>query len=657
MSRLRGVLLSVAVVAGVAVNPTTRGFPPSPEGPPSRARDETAARVSRLIARLGSDDFAEREAATRELEAVGAPALAALREVAAKTEDEEVRRRAGELVGRIENRLDALALEYQELDLPLPPAGAPLVQYAFVHSPDTPLLGFLLRPETAKRGPVFLVGSEELVSSLPVRFKTVNPSSLARGELRELARGAPPEEWDRIALAVECKARGWEDLAAMIFEQVPSKPPEVPPRKVLLRAAWDYWERRLRKPDTDWRPIRKQLRTLTRNDSDLDTEDHRRLLVSLDLALVPSKARPGSVEAMIDDLVQARNPLAEGEAPATDPRILRLLEAGFPAVPHLIDHLGDNRLTRFYWVPGGITGFRSPAYFYRVADHVGDVLGGVSAGAVGRGSTRDEVEDWWREARKVGEEAYYLRHALPDDDRRLSPDETALRILRKKYPRQVPTVYRTLLETRPKLESWSLAEVVAQGALPRREKVDLFARAARHELLKHRRPALWELSRLDPVRFADLLVETLDDLPEQTGEMIGRSTEESFASLVCQTSDRRAWEALERAARRAAVALRLQYLQRVAESHSAGSETRLRARLRFLAAFLDDATVREFKPDVRRDTTFAAAEDFPRLEVRDYAAMSAADLLELKVQPRPVWTEAEWARLREQVRTAMREKR
>ncbi len=66
--------------------------PSATEAPPA---------VSRLIEQLGSAEFAEREAATRGLEAVGPAALPALRQAAA-ADDPEVRRRADELVRSLE---------------------------------------------------------------------------------------------------------------------------------------------------------------------------------------------------------------------------------------------------------------------------------------------------------------------------------------------------------------------------------------------------------------------------------------------------------------------------------------------------------------------------------------------------------------------------
>jgi hypothetical protein len=77
----------------------------------ARPAEEPAAAVppARLIERLGSSDFAEREAATRALDEIGPAVLPALREAAA-SDDPEVRRRAGELVRLLGRRAEAARL-------------------------------------------------------------------------------------------------------------------------------------------------------------------------------------------------------------------------------------------------------------------------------------------------------------------------------------------------------------------------------------------------------------------------------------------------------------------------------------------------------------------------------------------------------------------
>jgi len=61
--------------------------------------------IARLIRQLGADEFAEREAASKRLEEIGKPALAALQEAAKKDADLEVRARAARLVKIIHRSL------------------------------------------------------------------------------------------------------------------------------------------------------------------------------------------------------------------------------------------------------------------------------------------------------------------------------------------------------------------------------------------------------------------------------------------------------------------------------------------------------------------------------------------------------------------------
>src|SRR5438067_1458670 len=66
--------------------------------PPPNAREATL-----LIEKLGSEDFAEREAATKRLEELGLLALAEVR-AATKSENAEIADRAKDLVRKIERR-------------------------------------------------------------------------------------------------------------------------------------------------------------------------------------------------------------------------------------------------------------------------------------------------------------------------------------------------------------------------------------------------------------------------------------------------------------------------------------------------------------------------------------------------------------------------
>src|SRR5438552_18593633 len=68
-------------------------------------KETETERIARLIKQLGDDAFAKREAASRELDAIGEPALPALCKAAASSDDLEIRRRAERIVATIDDRL------------------------------------------------------------------------------------------------------------------------------------------------------------------------------------------------------------------------------------------------------------------------------------------------------------------------------------------------------------------------------------------------------------------------------------------------------------------------------------------------------------------------------------------------------------------------
>jgi uncharacterized protein (TIGR03067 family) len=78
-------------------------------GNPDNGAD--AERVAKLIKQLGDAAFAKREAASKELEAIGEPALAALRKAAASDSDAEIRRRAEQVIQAIAGRVAKKELE------------------------------------------------------------------------------------------------------------------------------------------------------------------------------------------------------------------------------------------------------------------------------------------------------------------------------------------------------------------------------------------------------------------------------------------------------------------------------------------------------------------------------------------------------------------
>jgi WD40 repeat protein len=90
---------------------------------PLGADEKVAHRVAMLIEQLGSEDYELREEAGRELAALGAPAVEALRKAAASHQELEVRFRAKELLGRVQKYLfsEVGQLEGHRKDFPAEP--------------------------------------------------------------------------------------------------------------------------------------------------------------------------------------------------------------------------------------------------------------------------------------------------------------------------------------------------------------------------------------------------------------------------------------------------------------------------------------------------------------------------------------------------------
>jgi WD40 repeat protein len=89
------------------------GMPGLLRGDPGKEAE--ARRVAALIKQLGDDDFDQREAASKELQAIGKPALRALRDAAADSADPEVRQRAQLAFDALAARFPDVAQKAQEI--------------------------------------------------------------------------------------------------------------------------------------------------------------------------------------------------------------------------------------------------------------------------------------------------------------------------------------------------------------------------------------------------------------------------------------------------------------------------------------------------------------------------------------------------------------
>jgi hypothetical protein len=672
----RHAFLVVAATAVLLNAPA--GSQPRPVNPgiakDKRAVEADPASIAKLVAALGSPKFAEREQAKRELEALGVPALAALRKAAADP-DSEVAGRARSLIDTIESSLAGLLAAYRDYGLPLPPDDARLVRFEsggrYVLNgklmPPTYFLGFLLPPSAGDKQPVLLVGTRQV---LDAARRTIEPVD-AKPELVDgLDLGywpsAPFESNTGLAVALQCKARGWDALADRLWAASLKhtsghprgayyQPADVPNRTALSYLAWVYSANELVTPDTDRAKTVGRMKAVLTAEPRLDTNHARELVRAAEASLAPSKAKPGTAERLVDDLTDMCNTgRGSGEK---DPRFTRLAVLGFDAVPALLEHLDDRRLTRS--VRTGFNNF--PTQHMQVRHVVSDLLQELAGDDVGtdwlrrqRGEVvdRSDVQAWWETARKEGEEAYFVRRVLPTGDQKSWPNSLMLDVLSRKYPQRLPELYRTILADRPKIQSWPIAKAIGGSSLSDEKKRAIFLEAARTKDLLHRRSALDHLRPLDHDQFVTILLATLEALPRTPTSPYWSCPEAAYAHVVLTTDDARVWKAFEAVAKRSDVGLRMEFMNPMNYTHL-GDRQRAQ-RLAFLAAFLEDAEAPDVAANPKMFEGPHAGFTFSRLEVRDLAAMKIASLLDMPDHPDRNWTVDQWKDLRKRVRERLK---
>src|SRR5262249_39520344 len=138
------------------------------------------------------------------------------------------------------------------------------------------------------------------------------------------------------------------------------------------------------------------------------------------------------------------------------------------------------------------------------------------------------------------------------------------RVILAKHPEHIAVLYRSVLDKRPELESWPLAEALSRTKLPAREKLDLFLYASAHKEGRHRLAAFWGIKSLDQKQFDRLLLSAITGLPNDVTGEYWKCPEVHIAQLAMESNEPAVWQAVEKVAKRAEVGLRMQLLTQFA---------------------------------------------------------------------------------------------
>jgi hypothetical protein len=564
---------------------------------------------------------------------------------------------------------------YKNLGLPLPPNSAKLVRYKW---------GGRVRVNGKVRSTIYALAFENkrgVQETSPTfftdTFKWEEGHEADTWEVapdRTAVKDLVPDPRGQLVLAIRAYARGWNELAGVLLEESQRNADSShwedvkgAPQKRLIPLAWSYWAGFLTKPNLDRQPVAKRLRALIQEHKELDNLVNQSLLKSLELALVPSKAKPGSSEALIDRLVDYNGTTGSmsGETSIEDSSYLQIARFGFDAVPALIEHLDDERLTR-----GMIQGFNNFRSFnLRVQHVVSDLLEGLAGTGIssnwlrrqqGYALAKEDVRRWWETAQKEGEEAFLLKHFLDRDEdadggRGERVREHRLLVIQVKYPRRIPELYLTVVDKHPRVNSFGLAEALrTSGVVGEREKTELYLHAIHGKASWHRPPAFSCLRQLDPKRFSQALIQSIESFPKDTDDpAYWDCSEARIAEMAPQCVEAAIWPLLEKVARRSRLGMKMEILHQVAMAGYPDLSEHRKERLILLSRFLDDKELRDQRSDPR---LMGPGAGFPyeRIEVRDAVALDLASLLNIKVDDDRGRKPEEWAKVRAQVRAGLK---
>ena len=659
----------------------SRSDVPAPQRGVSPTTAADADPIQSLIRQLGSANDAEVRSAGKKLLSIGTPALESLQK-AANDKDANIAESAQQLAERIENGLDNLLAVYRSYGLPMPPDHArlvisvgteviPMLYAPGVRKPPLAEFGqrvrrlvFLVREGNEQKPPEVFDGLRVHGWASPrVQVTFTNLTKISPEELRTLVIENKP--WNPFFFALQCKARGWDRLARAILELHCSHG-ELPYRRRLASEAWTYWHDELGEQNADRASIARRLHQLIRQEKPFDNDRNRSLVRRLDETVVPRPVKPGSIEAAVDNLKEgtADPGIYNNDEPLDDPVYARVAEFGLAAVPELIKHLDDHRLTRASRSVSENGMHPDPNWTpeIEISDIAEWLLKELSGDQIlWRAHPKQPqaaAEAWLRRALVLGEEAYLLERAPFALDTSDLHDSLIIRLIGRKYPTHLPARYKTALRSPADDHTGSLARAVSRSTLSREEKLEMLLYAAARTRGDSWIAAVRPIRNLDPKRFAEILTEKIAGFSTKLSDA---EIDERFrvVPLVCETDDPRPWRVLAEKARRSDAEGRLEWLDLVGPALIGNPIIQRQRRANFFAQFLDDLTARKLDEDNPPDEVIYP--DLHCLEVRDFAALQIAQILELPVKfpwDRSIidddWTPAQWADLRGKVRDALK---
>jgi hypothetical protein len=564
--------------------------------------------------------------------------------------------------------LDRLVALYKELHLPIPPADAPLVAYGrsdwrvnnrmrhFVRC------GYLI-PGTQPDGVQIMIGT---VVSTPYPT-TIEPIPLLAISANEIdlngfetgSSTSPFAEDFAPGMAVIERIRGHDTFALAILRRTAAGNSETLVRST--RLAWplgfadcerrlhylalQHWANEIFDPKANRGVVLQELASLVTRFPELGNTNVAEMIAGLRATVSDRYHGSDKIERLIDSLCDQdgdgdvfetvrRGALAKRES------LLALVSYGYQAVPHLISHGYDKRLTRAVRGPMG-----SFVTVGEVCVNVAQQFSTVEINAENIGSPVQALKDWWSLASLRSDRDNCLS-ALERPDRYLP--EAAIKWAQHRSPDLLLDAYDNVLNHGRETETNSLLSAMRASKLGRAAIVSAAVKGLQSKYIDQEAAAIATLQKLDRTKADDALTVMLERIPSTSKNQADPYREVVSARLACSSRSPNVWSALATATRRADVDLRLEMIGGTAFARDRGRVNALH--VEYLSGFLSDTSeAAPAKPT--REHRLPKDEHFFLLSprVQDLAAGLAGRELGIKEIPNKTAPRATWDAFRSSV--------
>lgn len=581
---------------------------------------------------------------------------------------------------------------YRWYGLPLPPMDAVLTRWVEPHilvdgvtgereAESQTFLGFVVRPQVRTEPAIVWYGTEQTTEYRPSRLKSAPPHISLEGlgwreADRWLVFAAQAWHLGHRRLAEEALGRGrvLPSYGQYDFD-VPANTDHV--LHILRKLSWTRAYENLSDPGTDRKALLVALRRVAAEDGRFRGEGQTKLLRSLEATVNYRPATPGTTEVLIDGLTECAAPWWGRIIPGREPTAYtRLVEQGFDAIPAILAHIADERLTRTPVLEGFNRGMsirpgtvsescyaliehltdRAVVPYREVISDLPDGKRALSHVALEPAVYRAKVTTWLERARKTGEEKWATDRVLRVSDGTYDINTHLLRLIRVKYPHHLPSIYRKVTADRPGTDSLPISLELAVSTLDRDTKRRLLLDGTKRPQYHHRRAAVFGLEHVDRATFRVAVRGLLDQLATDGAVEDSRKPDPDdvtgeINALLTRADDPACWAALVRACRSLPVLVRIRLIDRLVEQSLPRDPRRAAEPLRVVEALLADPTVRNDKLETHNFPY--PGYEYPNIAVQNYAALKLADYFDIDVPWNLARTPAEWSALRERMRWSL----